>query len=511
LSWDRTSALHEIGAGLFLEIGARPALIGLARECLPENKACWLPSLCPERDAGQQMLETLSALYVRGLEVPWPALYGSQSSRRLSLPLYPFQRERFWWDQIPDSDGPAAPQPTATVHPLLGERLRAALPVFQCCFDRPELAWLNDHRVHDRAVVPASAWLEMALAAIVAEPRPSPVGLRDIVFEQILLLRGRPSRTVQLTLLPASGGETTFEIHSLAEDADATVPWTRHARGWTAAGDRLPIASSPLSELRFRLRESVSPTTLGERLQERGLHSGPAFQCVERLWRRDREALGKLQVPATLAQQATAYRVFPGLLDAAIQMVAVALPAHLLPSAGASTYVPTGLTALRFHRSPERHCWAHVLLRQTELDKVQADIRLLTETGQPLLEIAGLRLEPLPFPAPVPSARAVPPPRPATAVVSRAALLAVEAPGRHALLRSYLRQQFASALRITETRLDDSVPVGSLGLDSLMLVNLGTKLERDLGVRINITDFLAGPSVSTLTETLLEELTREGQ
>jgi acyl transferase domain-containing protein len=370
---------------------------------------------------------------------------------------------------------------------------------------------MNDHRVHDRVVVSASAWLEMALAAIVTEARSSPVGLRDVVFDQMLLLSAKPRRTVQLTLLPAGGDGTTFEIHSLAEDADQTVPWTRHARGWTTTGDRLPIASSPLSELRFRLRDSVSPTTLAERLRERGLHYGPAFQCVERLWRRDREALGQLQVPTALAEQATAYRVFPGLLDAAFQMVAVALPANVVTSTAASTYVPTGLAALRYHRSPDRHCWAHVLLRQTHSDKVEIDIRLLSETGQPLVEIAGLQLEPLRIPPPVPSDTAIPLPPVDTAVVSRAALLAVEAPGRHALLHLYLRQQFASALRIPETRLDDSVPVGSLGLDSLMLINLGTKLEQDLGVKLEITDFIAGPSVSSLTETLLEELTREGQ
>ncbi|EPX55415.1 Malonyl CoA-acyl carrier protein transacylase [Cystobacter fuscus DSM 2262] len=43
-----------------------------------------------------QVLETLGALYVRGVEVDWAAFDAPHSRRRIALPTYPFQRQRYW-------------------------------------------------------------------------------------------------------------------------------------------------------------------------------------------------------------------------------------------------------------------------------------------------------------------------------------------------------------------------------------------------------------------------------
>lgn len=55
-------------------------------------------------------LERLAALYVRGGSIDWNAVYGNTPHRRVSLPTYPFQRQRYWID-LPAArpDAPAAP------------------------------------------------------------------------------------------------------------------------------------------------------------------------------------------------------------------------------------------------------------------------------------------------------------------------------------------------------------------------------------------------------------------
>ena len=37
-------------------------------------------------------------LWVRGVEVEWERMYGERKPRRMSLPTYPFARERYWID-----------------------------------------------------------------------------------------------------------------------------------------------------------------------------------------------------------------------------------------------------------------------------------------------------------------------------------------------------------------------------------------------------------------------------
>jgi malonyl CoA-acyl carrier protein transacylase len=88
--------LYQQGYEVFLEIGARPTLLGMGRYCLPEGVGVLLPSLYPGREDWQQLLQSLAALYVRGVAVDWSAFDRDYSRRRRQLPTYPFQRQRYW-------------------------------------------------------------------------------------------------------------------------------------------------------------------------------------------------------------------------------------------------------------------------------------------------------------------------------------------------------------------------------------------------------------------------------
>ncbi|WP_445974424.1 acyltransferase domain-containing protein, partial [Okeania hirsuta] len=63
--------LSEQGYETFLEIGPKPILLGMGRQCLPDEVGMWLPSLRPGVDEWQQMLSSLGQLYVQGFKVDW--------------------------------------------------------------------------------------------------------------------------------------------------------------------------------------------------------------------------------------------------------------------------------------------------------------------------------------------------------------------------------------------------------------------------------------------------------
>jgi acyl transferase domain-containing protein len=93
---DSMQTLHQEGYEVFLEIGSQAILLGMARQCLPEKMGLWLPSLRPDREDWQQMLESLEQLYVKGVKVDWSGLDRDYVRRKIVLPTYPFQRERYW-------------------------------------------------------------------------------------------------------------------------------------------------------------------------------------------------------------------------------------------------------------------------------------------------------------------------------------------------------------------------------------------------------------------------------
>ena len=79
-------ALHEQGYDTFLEIGAKPILLGMGRQCLPPEIGVWLPSLRPGVDEWQQLLSSLGQLYVRGTKVDWLKFDQDYSREKVVLP-----------------------------------------------------------------------------------------------------------------------------------------------------------------------------------------------------------------------------------------------------------------------------------------------------------------------------------------------------------------------------------------------------------------------------------------
>ncbi|MGK7886311.1 MAG: SDR family NAD(P)-dependent oxidoreductase, partial [Crocosphaera sp.] len=88
--------LHQQGYKVFLEIGPKPILLGMGRQCLAEDGEVWLPSLRPNQPDWQQILTSLGKLYVQGAKIDWLGFEKDYNHQRIVLPTYPFQRQRYW-------------------------------------------------------------------------------------------------------------------------------------------------------------------------------------------------------------------------------------------------------------------------------------------------------------------------------------------------------------------------------------------------------------------------------
>ncbi|OLT61097.1 type I polyketide synthase [Moorena bouillonii] len=93
---DSIISVARQGCEIFVEIGPKPILLGMGRQCLPEGVGLWLPSLRPEQSDWQHMLQSLAQLYVRGVSVNWSGFERDYPRRKVQLPNYPFQRSRYW-------------------------------------------------------------------------------------------------------------------------------------------------------------------------------------------------------------------------------------------------------------------------------------------------------------------------------------------------------------------------------------------------------------------------------
>lgn len=93
------ATLRQQNCRILLEIGSKPILLGMGRLCLDVNADNYdfLPSLRPRKSDWQQMLDSLAQLYLRGVAINWRGFERDYPQRRrVVLPTYPFQRQRYW-------------------------------------------------------------------------------------------------------------------------------------------------------------------------------------------------------------------------------------------------------------------------------------------------------------------------------------------------------------------------------------------------------------------------------
>jgi acyl transferase domain-containing protein/acyl carrier protein len=101
---------------VLLEVGPGQSLTSLAKgnvEVAPERL---VPSMrhAQDRQSDIAVLNgALGRLWLAGTPIDWPAYWGGERRHRVSLPTYPFERQRYWVEpQAPDEDGPTRRRPS---------------------------------------------------------------------------------------------------------------------------------------------------------------------------------------------------------------------------------------------------------------------------------------------------------------------------------------------------------------------------------------------------------------
>ncbi|MBR8829127.1 MAG: SDR family NAD(P)-dependent oxidoreductase [Gomphosphaeria aponina SAG 52.96 = DSM 107014] len=341
--------LYELGVEIFVEIGATPNLLGMGRNCLPEEVGVWLPSLRPQKGNWEQMLESLGELYVRGVAIDWLGFESEWGKRKVALPTYPFQRQRYWIERL-ENQGKKTRLSSGNLHPLLGEKLDLVGTEeirFQSHLSENQPAYLREHRVFGRAIVPATVYLEMALAAGVEVLKTEKLVLEEVEIKQGIILPQNGEIIVQVILKPKGKWGYKFEIYSRKDEEE----WAVNAVGKVRAdeGETLPI------KIERERGEEIGVTELYQAYKELGIEYGESFQGMKKLWRKKTgEVLGKIELPEKLFREAAKYQIHPVLLDSAFQLLGA-----LLEETN-KTYLLVRIEQLRLFENKTASSWVEV-------------------------------------------------------------------------------------------------------------------------------------------------------
>ncbi|MEY9969375.1 acyl transferase domain-containing protein/acyl carrier protein, partial [Streptacidiphilus sp. MAP12-16] len=321
---DAVRTLEGEGVRAFLELGPDGTLTALAQECLDDDAAVALtPVLRRDRPEVRTFTGGLARLYVRGVELDWQAVFAGRSARRVDLPTYAFQYERYWLEAPPILVGDAAAAYLGldmADHPLLGATVALADAEGVLFTGRLSLEthpWLADHAVGETVLLPGTAFVELAIRA------GDEVGCRlveELTLEAPLILPGKGGVQVQVSVgAPDASGRRPLSMFSRMEDAPLDEVWTRHAAGLLA--EAAPAAVFDLVEWPPVGAEPVGVDGLYEGFAVAGFGYGPVFRGLRAAWRLGGEVFAEVTLPGESRAEAGQFGLHPALLDAALHAV----------------------------------------------------------------------------------------------------------------------------------------------------------------------------------------------
>ncbi|MEU7757294.1 SDR family NAD(P)-dependent oxidoreductase, partial [Micromonospora sp. NPDC049171] len=382
---DAVSDLVSRGHTLFVEVSAHPVLTIGIQETLDDAgaDAFALGTLRRGQGGPRRFLEALAEAHVHGAAPSWAAVFAGSGARRVELPTYSFQRDRYWLDAVGHSGDVTAAGLRAAGHPLLG----AAVPlpgtdgfVLTGRLGPRTHPWLADHVVSGSVLVPGAVLVELAVHAGDQVGRDE---LEELTLQAPLVLTGSSEVDLQVEVGPPDdAGRRPVLIHSreAADDGDGT--WTCHAVGTLAASS----GDVPQSLAQWPPTGPVVEAGYAD-LVERGYEYGPCFQGLGTVWRLGAEIFAEVRLPDEPALDNPAgYGLHPALLDAALHAVVLA------GQADDEVALPFSWSGVRLHASGASSL--RVRLTPSPQDGAYA-LALFDGAGDPVATVDSLTVRPV--------------------------------------------------------------------------------------------------------------------
>ncbi|MEU8630273.1 SDR family NAD(P)-dependent oxidoreductase, partial [Streptomyces sp. NPDC048669] len=345
---DAVSFVAAQGVTSYIELGPDGVLSGMAQQSADAESALFVSLVRKGRPEAATAVAALGQLHVAGVSVDWSRYFEGSGARRVDLPTYAFQRERYWMEAELGGNDPGSFGLGTTDHPLLGAAVTLPGtdgPVLTGRLSLDSQPWLADHRMGTSVLFPGTGLVELALCA------GAQVGcdmLDELTLQAPLILPPRGGVQVRVRVGADDGtGSRTVTVHARDEDDEAgDAPWTLHADGVL-----LPDAPAPVLDATSWPPEGASPVELGDvyaELAGQGYDYGPAFQGLDAAWRRDGEIFAEVALPEGAASDAAQYGLHPALLDAALH-ASLLDGADATPGDEGTARLPFAWSGVRLH------------------------------------------------------------------------------------------------------------------------------------------------------------------
>ncbi|MFI6084278.1 type I polyketide synthase [Streptomyces sp. NPDC051217] len=398
--FDAVECARTAGASVFLEVGPGSTLASITKEAFAGegvDDTVVLSSSRRDRGPAEALIGSLAQLHVRGGVVDWDALFGAR--RRVDLPTYAFERQHYWLDFRAGngtadvaSAGLSAPE-----HPLLGAMVDHPGTDEVVFTDRWSLrthSWLADHAVFGTVVVPATAYMDLALSV---GDLVGCAAIEQLSLEIPLVLPRSGDVRVRVVVGAADEtGHRPLDVYSRpGEDGRTVGGWIRHATGsLSPSTPSTPQATARTDDARSLAvwppagAERLDIDGLYDSLAETGFDYGPTFRGLREVWRHGDDLYVLATLPETDDGSAGGgFALHPAQIDSVLHAV---VPGGVLDVDGGRGWMPFSWSGVNLFGV----CGPSVKVRITPAGESVVSLDIADEHGRDIAHVEALTFRP---------------------------------------------------------------------------------------------------------------------
>jgi polyketide synthase PksN len=318
-------------------------------------------------------LNRVASLWVLGVNIEWDLLYEFSRPNRISLPTYPFARERYWI--IEDSEQLISPyNNTKKIHPLIDRNIsnfREQKFISNLIVDE---FYLADHVIDGKKLLPGVACLEMArVAGEIAGERKvrsikETVWLRPISVEEnceiVIKLYLKEDNIADYVITSMKHNNTLYAQGSIYYE---DLKNNNNKINIDLIKDRCPI--------------SINSIDYYNKLRNIGFNYGTSFKPVKEIYKNNNEALAHLELPEELLESFNEFILHPTIIDGAIH------PVIALMENTDKLYLPFMLGEIEIIKPLVKECYSYVEIVDTNSNLNKFNINIINKLGEVLVRM----------------------------------------------------------------------------------------------------------------------------
>ncbi|TVZ38732.1 polyketide synthase PksM/polyketide synthase PksN [Alteromonadaceae bacterium 2753L.S.0a.02] len=345
-------------------------------------------------------------MWVKGLSLDWTSLYGKDKPRKISLPTYPFAKEKYWQHKKNSQDGVITQVTEAKLHPLLHSNTsNLEQHCYSSTFSGKE-AFLSDHKltvdnIAGQKVLPSVALLEMIRAALdysttstyINGDQAKVLEVNSVRWADLLVHKNELKVTIALYRSGEAGISYEIFSHSpLSANGNSDII---HCQGQARFLTYVTPAKVDIKQLERQMDQGVvDSASLYHTFSLMGIDYGEAYKAVKSVAFGDEQVLARLILPNDEVAS-TPFVLHPTIMDAALQATVGLISPVNLPS------LPLALESMRIFRPcvSEMRVWARYAddrgssTLEQGLAVTKLNIDVLDTQGNICIQMRGLTYE----------------------------------------------------------------------------------------------------------------------